>query len=51
MHRYNVFIEEVINIALIPKDDKTIQSIDSVETYAYGTSLYLIRKEGDINFL
>ena len=33
----NVFTEEVKKIALHRNDDKRIQSIDSVETYAYET--------------
>ena len=33
----NVFTEEVNKIALNVNDDKRIQSIDSVETYVYGT--------------
>ena len=42
--KYNVFIEEVNEIALSTKDDKRIQSIDSMETYVYGRSKDLIRK-------
>ena len=42
--KYNVFIEEVKEIALNTKDDKRIQSIDSMETYVYGRSKDLIRK-------
>ena len=34
--RYNVFTEEINKIALISNDDKRMQSIDSIETYAYG---------------
>ena len=36
--RHNVFIEEINKIALSSNDDKRMQSIDSIETYAYGTS-------------
>ena len=46
--KYNVFIEEVKEIALNTKDDKRIQSIDSMETYVYGRSKDLIRKYDEI---
>ena len=36
--RHNVFTEEINNIALSSNDDERIQSFDSIETYAYGTS-------------
>ena len=36
--RHNVFAEETEKIALSSNDDKSMQSIDSIETYAYGTS-------------
>ena len=35
--KHNVFIEEVNKIALIANNHKRIQSIDSIETYAYET--------------
>ena len=35
--RHNIFAGEVNKIALSSNDDKRIQSIDSIETYAYGT--------------
>ena len=35
---HNLFTEEVNKIALSAYDDKEIQSIDSTETSAYGTS-------------
>ena len=41
---YNVFSEEVNKIALTTNYDKIIQSIDSIETYAYGTSKNLVCK-------
>ena len=34
--RQNVFTEEINKIALSSDDDKRMQSIDSIETYAYG---------------
>ena len=40
--RHNVFIEEINKIALSSNDDKRMQSIDSIETYAYGTSQDLV---------
>ena len=38
----NVFTEEINKIALSSNHDERIQSIDSIETYAYGTSKDLI---------
>ena len=46
--KHNVFIEEINKIALSSNDDKIIQSIDSVETYAYRLSKYLIWKREKI---
>ena len=45
IERHNVFIKEIHKIALRSNDDKRIQSIDSVETYAYGTRKDLICKK------
>ena len=36
--RHNVFTEVINKIVLCSNDDKRMQSIDSTETYAYGTS-------------
>ena len=36
VERNNVFAEEINKIALSASYDKSIQSIDSIETYAYG---------------
>ena len=36
--RHNVFTEDIDKIALSSNDEKIIQSIDSIETYAYRTS-------------
>ena len=46
--RHNVFAEVISKIALSSNDDKRMQSINSLETYAYGTSKDLIRKEEKI---
>ena len=35
---HNAFTEEINKIALSLNDDKRMQWIDSIETYAYGTS-------------
>ena len=35
--RHNVFTDEINKIALSSNDDEGIQSIDSIETYAYRT--------------
>ena len=40
--KHNVFTEEINKTALISNDDKRIQSIDSVDRYAYGTSKDLL---------
>ena len=45
---HNAFTEEIIKIALSSSDDKTIQSIDSIETYAYRTRKDLIRKKEEM---
>ena len=42
---HNVFSEETNKIALSLNDDKRTQSIDSIETYAYGTKKDLIREK------
>ena len=48
--RHNVFTEEINKIALISNDDNKMQSIDSIETYAYGTSKDLVgNKEEQYN--
>ena len=43
-----VFIEKINKIALNSNDDKRIQSIDSIETYTYGTSKDLVNGKGEI---
>ena len=49
--KHNVFTEEINKIALISKYDKRMQSNDSIETYAYGTSKDLVshKKESECN--
>ena len=43
--RYNVFTEEIDKIALSSSDDKRIQSIVSIESYAYRTKkIYYVNK-------
>ena len=44
--RHNVFTEEIIKIALSSNDAKRLQSIDSIETYAYGTRKGLVNEKG-----
>ena len=48
--RHNVFTEEINKIALGSNDAKRMQSIDSIETYAYGTSKYLVSEKEETNF-
>ena len=43
--RYDVFTEEINKITLILHDDKRIQSIDSIETYAYGMNEVLVSEK------
>ena len=45
--KHNVFTEEINKIALSSNDDRRIQSIDSIETYEFGTREDLVSdKEG-----
>ena len=46
--RYNAFSEEINKIALSSSDDKRMQSIDSIETYAYRTSKSLVSDKKEI---
>ena len=46
--RHNAFTEEIDKIALCSNDDKRMQSIDSIETYAYGTSKDLVCEKEEI---
>ena len=47
--KHNVFTEEVNKIASSANNDKRMQSIDSIETYAYGTSRTLMIKKKRLN--
>ena len=42
---HNVFTEEVNKVALNANNSKRRQSIDSIETHAYGTSKDLVHKK------
>ena len=46
--KHKVFTEEVSKIAFNANDGKRIQSIDSIETYSYGTSKHLVCKKEEI---
>ena len=48
--RIIVFTEEINKISLISNDDKRIQSIDWIETYAYGMSKDLVSEKQVIEF-
>ena len=48
--KQNVFTEEINKIALSANDDKRMQLIDSIETYAYGTNKNLMRKKEETKF-
>ena len=44
----NVFTEEINEIVLSSNDAKRMQSIDSLETHAYGTSKDLVSQKEEI---
>ena len=46
--RHNVFTEEINKIVLSSNDDEKVQSIDLVETYAYGMNKDLVCKKEEI---
>ena len=48
IQKHNVFIKEINKIALRSNDNKRMQSIDSIETYAYGTSKNVVCKKKEI---
>ena len=47
--RHDVFTEEINKITLILHDDKRIQSIDSIETYACGMNEVLVSEKNWLN--
>ena len=51
--KYKVYDEEANKIALRANNDKRIQSIEWIETYAYGTSKNLVckKEENKCNYL
>ena len=46
--KHNISTEEFNKIALSSNDDKITQSIDSIETYAYGKNANLVCKAEEI---
>ena len=46
--KQNVFTEEVNKVELSAKDDKKIQSIDTIEIYPYGATKNLVCKKEEI---
>ena len=46
--RHNVFTEKINKTALSSNDDKTMQSIHSIEVDAYGTSKILVSEKEEI---
>ena len=46
--RHNAFTEKISKIALRSNDDKRMQSIDSIEIYAYGKWKNLISEKEEI---
>ena len=48
--RHNVFTDEINMIALSSNIDKRMQSIDSIETYAYGLSKELVSEKEVIKY-
>ena len=48
--KHNVFTKEINDIALISNDDKIMRSIDSIETYPYGTNKYLVSEKEEFKY-
>ena len=46
--RHNAVTEEINKISLRSNDDKRMQPIHSIETYAYGTSKDLVKEKEEI---
>ena len=49
--RHNVFTEEINKVALSSNDNKRMQSVDSIERYAYGASKDLVSEKDKINVI
>ena len=47
---HKVFTEEINKIVFSSNDDKRMQSIDSIETYAFGTSKNLVKEKEEIKY-
>ena len=45
---HNVFSKKINNISVSSNEDKRMQSIDSIETYAYGRSKDAVNKKREI---
>ena len=48
--KHNVFTEEINRIALSSNDDKRMQSIYSIKTYAYRMSKDLVYKKEEVKY-
>ena len=48
MKRHNVFAKKINKMALSSDDDKIMQSIYFIETYAYGTGKGLVSEKEEI---
>ena len=48
IQKWKIHTEEINKTALKSNDDKRVQSIDFVETYAYRTRKYPVRKKEEI---
>ena len=48
--RHNFLIEEINKISLSSNDDKRMQPIDLIATYAYGISKDLVSKKEEIKY-
>ena len=48
MYKKHIFTEEIKMIVLISNNDKRMQSIDLIETYAHGRSKDLVSEKEDI---
>ena len=48
LKRHTVFTEEINTITLSSNDDKRMQAIDLIETYAYGKSKVLVSEKEKI---